>query len=223
MLLTPGLREIDKKDKKITIELDDLKKWDFEKRKVIDYEVQEKTLYLNIVENLEIKTIEILIDIKDKKQDVICYEFLTKAFDYIKYCFGYDIGRELSNYYKRQYLLFDKLKNQNNKNKIINQFPILEKYESRFFDVITEFSFRTMESTDILQSYNKNGEYFANCAVLKSKEEKNKIKVNIYGCDDSSYSYYCNSIEEAHLITMILRTEYAIDTERLVKELNFTE
>ena len=218
LILNKKVRTIDKKKNIIKKELEDLKKWNFDKNKVIDYELQDDKIFLNIINNLEVETLKIDINYNNKEHICILYEFLTEAFEHLNYIFEYNIGRGISNYYKS---LFLELLNKTNyiKEEKINCFHPLIESEVNNGKKIKEFSFRIMKATDIFDSLEENEERFLNCTVTEN--DKNEFNIIIYGKGNIIYSKKLSDFKKVYCTINILITDYSIYIEIYLKELEF--
>lgn len=213
MLLTIGFSTIKKTENIMELSKEDLKHWDFENKRVFEYEVTDSYLFFNVIEDLKIQTYKIIKEKNNKKIEFLCYEFLCQAFEFLCYGMNYNIENDLSNYYKSQII-----QNKVFKHNIINCFPYIEASWHKPKETIEHFAFRVSSFSDVLQSWKFEKSLLANCEVAKKDE---KYIIYLYGCDDASYTKIVDSEEEALDIIKMIKTEYKIDTARLVKELNF--
>lgn len=113
------------------------------------------------------------------------------------------IGGALSNITSLELMSVEAIRSGLFKNKkIINEynFEDIEKWAYHVDSLFPKFLIRT---NNFNQCFFYKNEYYSSVAVIKREE---KYAIYIYGCDDSSYTKYVDSLEEAEIEVLILKT-----------------
>lgn len=99
-----------------------------------------------------------------------------------------------------------------------HNFSDIDKYAYSAKSEIDPFLIKT---NGFNQCFKYNNEWYSSVAVYKPNRYESRHRVYIYGCDDSSYSYYCNNFDEAKQVARFISTISEVIYLKHLKALNF--